>query len=118
MVEGSAPAHEDSGAPITDSAGAEPAFTAVAPDDGQDLELRSTAADGEPSAAESQTNKALTGEAPTPVSEQDEPAVFDEEGASSTSIWWRVLEAAVGVLAVAFLGGLALRRRTNRRDLD
>ena len=110
-------AAQDSGAILAESTGAEPALTIVAPETAQAREPRSTAGDGDTSAVENQATKSLTVEEPTPVSETAEPTVFDEGGEGATSIWWRVLEAVAGVLAVAFLAGLALRRRANRRDL-
>ena len=73
-------------------------------------------ADGGSSSTETQTSKALTTEAPAPVSEQGEPELFNQDSTRATSIWWRVLEAAAGALTVAFAIGLALRWRTNRRD--
>lgn len=47
--------------------------------------------------------------------ENAESAFDDPDG--KTSIWWRVLEVAAGMLAVVFLAGLTLRWRNNRRDL-
>lgn len=99
---------------ITGSAGDEPGSTAVAPD-ARGVAGDTTAAESQ-TAAETQTAKALTAEGPAPVPELTEPAIF-EQGGSRTSIWWRVLEAAAGVLAAAFLAGLALRWRASHRDL-
>ncbi|MCH7844181.1 MAG: hypothetical protein IID01_15610, partial [Chloroflexi bacterium] len=78
------------------------------------------AADVDASSAANQTAKALTieepSESPAPISEGAGPELFDEVADGDTSIWWRVLEAAAGVLAVLFLAGLVLRRRAGRRD--
>ena len=109
-------ATQDSGVTPTESAGVEPGLTAVAPEDGLVREPRSTTGAGDTSSAENQTAKSLPIEAPTPISEPVEPELFDQVG-SSTSVWWRVLEAAAGVLALVFLAGLALRRRASRRDV-
>ena len=78
------------------------------------------AADVDASSAANQTAKALTieepAESPAPMPEGAGPELFDEGADGDTSIWWRVLEAAAGVLAVLFLAGLVLRRRAGRRD--
>ena len=78
------------------------------------------AADVDASSAANQTAKALTieepSESPAPISDGAGPELFDEVADGDTSIWWRVLEAAAGVLAVVFLAGLVLRRRAGRRD--
>ncbi len=42
--------------------------------------------------------------------------LIDDVLISGTSVWWRVLEVAVGALAVIFLAGLVLRWRAGRRD--
>ena len=78
------------------------------------------AADVDASSAANQTAKALTieepSESPAPISEGAGPELFDEVADGDTSIWWRVLEAAAGVLAVLSMAGLVLRRRAGRRD--
>ena len=110
-------AAEDSGETIIESADAEPTLTAVAPETAQIREPRSTTGAGDTSSVESQAAKALTVEEPTPVPETAEPAVIQQDGDGATSIWWRVLEVVAGGSAVAFLAGLVLRWRANRRDL-
>ena len=107
----------DTGATIVESGVAEPPSTTVVPDDGQAVGARSTIGAEDTSTVETETAKALPVEEPTPVSETAEPAVIEPDGDSDTPIWWRVLEAAAGVLAVGFLAGLLLRWRANRRDL-
>ena len=72
-------------------------------------------ADGDASSVENQTAKALTAEEPTPVLEPAEPRLVDEDS-GGTSVWWRVSEAAVGLLFAAFLAGLGLRWRASRQD--
>ncbi len=72
-------------------------------------------ADGDASSVENQTAIALTAEAPTQVLEPTEPQLVDEDG-GGTSVWWRVSEAAAGLLLAAFLAGLGLRWRASRRD--
>lgn len=109
-------ATQDSGVTFTESAGVEPGPTGVVPDDGQALGTRSTAGAGDTSSAENQTAKSLPIEAPIPISERAEPELFDEGADRDTSIWWRVLEAAAGALAVVSLAGLALRWSAGRRD--
>ncbi len=78
------------------------------------------AADVDASSAANQTAKSPTieepAEPPAPLPEGAVPELFDEGADGDTSIWWRVLEAAAGVLAVLFLAGLVLRRRAGRRD--
>lgn len=80
-----------------------------------------TGADGDASTATSQTAEALTIEEPSesaaPIPEPAEPELFDGGADGDTSFWWRVLEAASGLLAVAFLAGLVLRWRAGRRNL-
>lgn len=57
-----------------------------------------------------------TGPSPEPL----EPAVPEPftEVNGGTSAWWRVSEVVAGVLAVAFLAGLALRWRSGRREMS
>ena len=111
--EASGPAAETTGAHPPDSAGAEPTTTAAVPVAG--------AADGDTSsdetqaAVENKAAKSLATEA-APIAEPAELTLFHGGGGGGTSIWWRVLEAAVGVLAVAFLTALVLQWRANRRD--
>ena len=112
-----APTAPDTGATIVESGVAEPPSTTVVPNDGQAVGARSTIGAEDTSTVETETAKALPVEEPTPVSETAEPAVIEPDGDSDTPIWWRVLEAAAGVLAVGFLAGLLLRWRANRRDL-
>ena len=77
------------------------------------------AADVDASSAANQTAKSPTieepAEPPAPLPEGAVPELFDDGADGDTSIWWRVLEAAAGVLAVLFLAGLVLRRRAGRR---
>ena len=59
--------------------------------------------------------------ATSPDTEPTTPDVIDDGPSGGTSngavsIWWRVLEATAGVLAVVFLTVLFLRRRAGRRD--
>jgi hypothetical protein len=76
-------------------------------------------ADSESSAATESTAKALSIEEPAKpeLEEAAEPVSIYVSSGSDTSVWWRVLEAAAGVLAAVFLAGLFLRRRAGRRDL-
>ncbi len=107
-------AAQAAGPTIAASAGPESQFTAAAPADGQALGPRSTTGAQGTSAVETEAEKALMVESPVPVAEPAEPDLVQEDG-GKTSIWWRVLEAAAGVLAVAFLAGLAFRWRANRK---
>ena len=123
----SAPEAQDSEATIIQSARAEPTFAVVVPDDSvldgsQALGPKSTTdawdtSDMENKATEASTSEAPPAKAPAPVPKPVESTVFDEEGGSGTSIWWRLLEVATSVVGVAFLAALLLRWRTNRRDL-
>ena len=123
----SAPEAQDSEATIIQSARAEPTFAVVVPDDSvldgsQALGPKSTTDAGDTSdmenkATEASTSEAPPAKAPAPVPKPVESTVFDEEGGSGTSIWWRLLEVATSVVGVAFLAALLLRWRTNRRDL-
>ncbi|MEE8466766.1 MAG: zf-HC2 domain-containing protein [Dehalococcoidia bacterium] len=90
----------------------------VDPEAAQTREPITTSGDGDLSTVETEAAKALTVEEPTPVPERAEPMVIQQGTDGDTSIWWRVLEAAAGVVAVAFLAAWLLRRRVNRRDLS
>ena len=70
--------------------------------------------DGDDSSVANQTAKASQLEIPVPVSEPAGPGLIDQAD-GETSVWWRVLEVAAGLLAVGFLAGLATRWRANRR---
>ena len=108
----------DSAAILTESTIAETASTTEAEDGSRVRGPTSTTAAGGTSPVDNQATKALTEETSAPVLESAEPTVFDELGGSGrTSVWWRVLEAAAGVLAVVFLAGWVFRWRANRRDL-
>ncbi len=100
--------------PAMEIAVAEPASTSAAQD------TRVADGDASPtetrSARENEAAKSQPVEAPVPISEPAEVAMIDEVGDGNTSIWWRVLEAAAGLLALAFLAGALLRWRANRRD--
>jgi hypothetical protein len=51
-----------------------------------------------------------------PVFEPATPELFDDVLISGTSVWWRVLEVAAGILAALSLAALAVRWRTGRQD--
>ena len=77
--------------------------------------------DGDASNLTDQRAKALTieepAEAPAPVPEPAEPDLFDAGSDGQTSVWWRVLEAGAGALALVFLAALVLRWRAGRPSL-
>ncbi len=111
-------AAQAAGPTIVASAGPEPQFAAATPEATPPLEARGpdedTSAAQIPMTEETLTTKALTNEATATASAPAGLELLAEDG-GKTSVWWRVLEAAAGVLAVAFLAGLAFRWRANRR---
>jgi hypothetical protein len=50
-----------------------------------------------------------------PIFEPATPELYDDVVISGTSVWWRVLEVAAGILAALSLAALAIRWRTGRQ---
>ena len=108
---------QDSALALTESSSVEPGLTVVVPQDSQVAGPRSAPGAGDTSAVEDQAAKSTAIEAPAPIPEPAEPELFDAGADGKISIWWRVLEAGAGALALVFLAGLILRWRAGRRYL-
>ena len=95
---------------------ADSSLATAAYEDSQAREPKSTTVAGDTSNLESETAKALTVAEPTPVPESAPLAFAERDAIGGIPIWWRVMEAVAGVVAVAFLAALLLRWRASRRD--
>ena len=95
---------------LAESQDTDPRLPTVAAEDG--------VAAGATATIDNQIAKRATIEEPAagsvPILETAGPELLSQGDSGDTSVWWRVLEAAAGALAVVFLAGLALRWRTNR----
>ncbi|MCH7737203.1 MAG: zf-HC2 domain-containing protein [Chloroflexi bacterium] len=113
---GPAPATQDEQTTVAESAAAPVAVPA--PEDGVETQTESKIDDTETSAAATGDSGPEVRESIGPVSGPGPAAtdLYTDIKGGGTSTWWRLLEAAAGILAVASLTVLVVRWRAGRRD--